>query len=235
MGWYGPNQGRGIGLARSNDLVHWSKFAGNPLWLNARWPALLRGVDPAHAERLYLAITRDYDTSASRLVLASSDDGIHLSELRNLVKPLANQRNQNPNLFHDPVSGRFLLTFYRGNDDNYFNIISKSAADLMDLPDAPEKLLLHSSETVAALNLWYRSKRGVGSDYGGITGFEEYQAPTTYIDASVSYNFNKHWPVFLDGSNLSGEKEKYYLVWPDMKLNTTEFETRYALGVRAKF
>jgi TonB-dependent receptor len=81
----------------------------------------------------------------------------------------------------------------------------------------------------------YRSKRAVGSDYGGIAGFEEYQAPTTYIDASASYNFNKHWQVFLDGSNLSGEIEKYYLVWPDMKLNTTEFETRYALGVRAKF
>jgi TonB-dependent receptor len=81
----------------------------------------------------------------------------------------------------------------------------------------------------------YRSKRAVASDYGGIAGFEEYQAPTVYLDASASFNFDKHWQVFLDGSNLSGEKEKYYLVWPDMKLNTTQFESRYALGVRAKF
>jgi TonB-dependent receptor len=81
----------------------------------------------------------------------------------------------------------------------------------------------------------YRSKRAVEQDYGGITGFEEYQEPTTYIDASASYSFAHHFQVFLDGSNLGGEKEKYYLVWPDMKLNTTQFESRYALGVRAKF
>lgn len=81
----------------------------------------------------------------------------------------------------------------------------------------------------------YRSRRAVSSDYGGIKGFEEYQAPTTYIDASASVNFAKLWQVFLDGSNVSGEKERYYLVWPDMKLNTTQFETRYAIGVRAKF
>ncbi|HVO00183.1 MAG TPA: TonB-dependent receptor [Steroidobacteraceae bacterium] len=81
----------------------------------------------------------------------------------------------------------------------------------------------------------YRSKRAVEQDYGGITGFEEYQEPTFYLDASASYSFAKHFQVFIDGSNLTGEKEKYYLVWPDMKLNTTQFETRYALGVRAKF
>ncbi|HMI36653.1 MAG TPA: hypothetical protein VK505_03415, partial [Steroidobacteraceae bacterium] len=98
-GWYGLNHGRGIGLARSNDLVHWSKYEGNPLWLNARWPSVLKGADPAHPERLYFAITRDYDTPTSRIVLASSEDGIHLTELRDLVKPVTDERNQNPNLF----------------------------------------------------------------------------------------------------------------------------------------
>lgn len=81
----------------------------------------------------------------------------------------------------------------------------------------------------------YRSKRAVAENYGGIAGFEEYQEPTFYVDASASYDFEKHFQVFLDGSNLTGEKEKYYLVWPDLKLNTTQFESRYALGVRAKF
>ena len=69
----------------------------------------------------------------------------------------------------------------------------------------------------------------------GIAGFQEYQAPTTYVDASINYSFARHFQVFLDGSNLTHEKEHYYLVWPDMKLNTTQFESRYALGVRAKF
>jgi len=81
----------------------------------------------------------------------------------------------------------------------------------------------------------YRSKRAVAQDYGGISGFEEYQASTLYLDASASYDFAHHFQVFLQGSNLSGEKEHYYLVWPDMPLNTTQFESRYALGVRAKF
>jgi len=43
-GWYGLNHGRGIGLARSHDLIHWIKYEGNPLWLNARWPSVLRGL-----------------------------------------------------------------------------------------------------------------------------------------------------------------------------------------------
>lgn len=81
----------------------------------------------------------------------------------------------------------------------------------------------------------YRSKRAVGGDYGGIAGFEEYQASTFYLDVSASYDFADHFQVFVDGSNLTKEKEHYYLVWPDMKLNTTQFESRYAIGVRAKY
>ncbi len=81
----------------------------------------------------------------------------------------------------------------------------------------------------------YRSKRAVAQDYGGITGFEEYQDSTFYLDASASYNLSPHFQVFLEGSNLTGQSEKYYLVWSDMKLNTTQFETRYALGVRARY
>ncbi len=161
-GWYGLNHGRGIGLARSNDLVHWSKFEGNPLWLNARWPSVLKGADPAHPGRLYFAITRDYDQPASRIVLASSGDGIHLTEIGDLVKPVTDERNQNPNLFHDPVTGRFFLTWYRGNDDNYFDIVSRSARSVPELATAPDKLLLHSAETVAAPNLMYLPKGGAG-------------------------------------------------------------------------
>src|SRR6516225_9812530 len=45
-GWYGLNEGRGIGLARSNDLVHWVKYEQNPLWTNARWPSVLAKANP---------------------------------------------------------------------------------------------------------------------------------------------------------------------------------------------
>jgi len=160
LAWYGLNNGRGMGLMRSNDLVHWTKFEHNPLWLNARWPSVLLGADPAHPGTLYFAITRDYDTPSSRIVLASSEDGIRLTELKNLVPPVPKQRNQNPNLFRDPVSKHFFLTFYRGNDEDYFDIVSKSAASVGELDRAPEKVLMHTAQTVAAPNLLYLPRGG---------------------------------------------------------------------------
>ena len=160
--WYGLNNGRGVGLARSNDLVHWTKYEKNPLWLNARWPSVLKGVDPAHPDTLYFSITRDYDTIASRIVLATSEDGLHLKEIKNLVNPVNNERNQNPNLFRDPVSGRFFLTWYRGNDNDYFDIASRSADTVQELDRAPEKLLMHTVDTVAAPTLMYLPNGGVG-------------------------------------------------------------------------
>ena len=154
-GWYGLNEGRGIGLARSNDLVNWTKYGENPLWTNARWPSALAEADPKQKDLLYFAITRDYDTPSSHIVLASSRDGIHLTEEKVLVAGVPNQRNQNPNLFRDPRTGRFYLTFYRGNDKDFFEIISKSADSVGDLDKALEKTLLKSTTTVAAPTLLY--------------------------------------------------------------------------------
>jgi hypothetical protein len=154
-GWYGLNEGGGIGLARSNDLLHWTKYEQNPLSVNARWPSVLAHADPAEKNKLLFALTRDYDTPNSYIVLASSKDGIHLKQEKVLVSAVPNQRNQNPNLFRDPRSGCFYLTFYRGNDHDHFEIISKSAPRVDQLDSAPEKLLLQSSETIAAPTLLY--------------------------------------------------------------------------------
>jgi len=154
-GWYGLNEGRGIGLARSNDLINWAKYESNPLWTNARWPSVLAKADPKQKDMLYFAVSRDYDTPSSHIVLASSRDGIHLKEEKVLVQGVPNQRNQNPNLFRDPRSGRFYLTFYRGNDRDHFEIISKSAASVHDLDKAPEKILLTTADTVAAPTLLF--------------------------------------------------------------------------------
>lgn len=159
-GWFGLNEGRGIGLARSNDLVNWIKYEQNPLWTNARWPSALGNADPKHKDVLYFAITRDYDTPSSHIVLASSEDGIHLKEEKMLVQSVLNQRNQNPNLFRDPRSQRFYLTFYRGNDRDHFEIISKSATTVQDLDKAAEKILMTMTDTVAAPTLMYVRRAG---------------------------------------------------------------------------
>jgi hypothetical protein len=71
------------------------------------------------------------------------------------VQGVPNQRNQNPNLFRDPLSRRFYLTFYRGNDQDHFEIISKSATTVQDLDKAPEKILMTTTDTVAAPTLLY--------------------------------------------------------------------------------
>ncbi len=159
-GWYGLNQGKGIGLARSNDLVHWTKYERNPLWTNARWPSVLEKANPKDPGLLYFAITRDYDTLSSHVVLATSRDGISLKEEKILVAGVPNQRNQNPNLFHDPVSGKFFLTFYRGNDNDHFEIVSRAATSVTDLDKVPDKILIRSTETVAAPTLLYVLPKG---------------------------------------------------------------------------
>lgn len=159
-GWYGLNEGKGIGLARSNDLVTWTKYEKNPLWTNARWPTVLEKADPKDKSLLYFAITRDYDTPSSHIVLATSHDGINLKEEKVLVASVLNQRNQNPNLFRDPVSGKFFLTFYRGNDNDHFEVVSRSADAVADLDKAPDKILIRSTETVAAPTLLYVKPKG---------------------------------------------------------------------------
>jgi hypothetical protein len=159
-GWYGLNEGRGIGLARSHDLVHWTKYEKNPLWTNARWPSVLEKADPQDHKLLYFAITRDYDTPSSHIVLASSHDGMNLQEEKILVPGVPNERNQNPNLFRDPASGRFFLTYYRGNDRDQFEIVSRHAAAVRDLDQAPERVLIRSTETVAAPTLLYLKPQG---------------------------------------------------------------------------
>ena len=164
-GWYGLNEGKGIGLARSNDLVHWTKYEKNPLWTNARWPSVLDKADPTNPKLLYFAIAREYDTPNSHIVLATSLDGINLKEDKILVPGVPNQRNQNPNLFRDLVSGRFYLTFYRGNDHDRFEIVSRSATAIKDLDQAPEKILIRSSETVAAPTLLYVKKNAKAGIY----------------------------------------------------------------------
>ena len=167
-GWYGLNEGGGVGLARSNDLVNWTKYENNPSWTNARWPSVLAKADPKNRKALYFALTRDYDTPSSYIVLASSQDGIHLKKEKVLVGAVANQRNQNPNLFRDPRSGRFYLTFYRGNDHDHFEIISKSAPTVEGLDKAPEKILMTTTDTLAAPTLLYvkHARNGHGGKRG---------------------------------------------------------------------
>jgi TonB-dependent receptor len=127
-----------------------------------------------------------------------------------------------------------------GLDANY--TYSDSSSGNYDLSGAKEPFHDNSKHQINAA-VWYekygfqarvawnyRSKRAEQSDYGGITGLTLYQAPTNYIDASISYDVTKQITIFAQGSNLTKESEHYYLVWPDLKAFNNLYERRFLAG-----
>jgi TonB-dependent receptor len=81
----------------------------------------------------------------------------------------------------------------------------------------------------------YRSKRAYQDSIGGIAGLEEYEAPQRYLDASVAYKFNKYLEVFVDGTNLTNEYQRFYLVWPDQFGHANFAERMFTFGVRGQW
>lgn len=80
----------------------------------------------------------------------------------------------------------------------------------------------------------YRSERVAGYNVTWGSG-TLWQKPTGYVDLSASYNINDNVSVFLNASNITNEKEEYYLEYKDQFGYQFEYEARYTLGVRATF
>ncbi len=70
---------------------------------------------------------------------------------------------------------------------------------------------------------------------GGITGLEEYQAPQKYLDASAAYRFSKYAQLFVEGTNLTNEYQRFYLVWPDQFAHSNFSERMYTVGLRGQW
>lgn len=64
--------------------------------------------------------------------------------------------------------------------------------------------------------------------------FARYQAPTNYIDASVSYDVNDMVTVMFQGTNLTEEHQEEYLQWEDLVDKRYYNERRLTLGVQIK-
>jgi hypothetical protein len=152
-GYYGLADCGGIGLARSNDLVHWEKIT-QPL-LNRdgeRWPAVLRWDD-----RLYMIYDRDH-CGTSHLVMRTSADGVNFDpQYRVIVPQEAGVRNQNPALFRDPDDGMFYLYWFRGgNEAGYWQIKARRAWRPEGLADASsERVLIDVPYELAAPNMMF--------------------------------------------------------------------------------
>ncbi len=81
----------------------------------------------------------------------------------------------------------------------------------------------------------YRSKRAYENDVGSIVGLEEYEAPQEYLDASLEYKLSKYATLFVNGSNLTNEYERFYLVWPSQEGHANFSERMYTVGMRGQW
>ncbi|TAM19098.1 MAG: TonB-dependent receptor [Rhodanobacter sp.] len=87
----------------------------------------------------------------------------------------------------------------------------------------------------ARLALNYRSKELISTNWSGVTGLDEYVKPQTYLAASVTYKVNPNLQFYIQGQNLTNEKQKYYLTWPDQAISTGFSERYVMLGARVHF
>jgi hypothetical protein len=75
----------------------------------------------------------------------------------------------------------------------------------------------------------------VSDSVGGIVGMEMYEEPQKYVDASVAYKVNKYAELFVNGTNLTNEYQRYYLVWPDQPAHNNYSERMITFGMRGQW
>lgn len=133
-----------------------------------------------------------------------------------------------------------------GVDLNYTYAPSDSGNDDIEGNELP---FIDNSDTLYNIVGWYqdeklqvrialnhRSERVVFFDrVWGTEGLTLFQAPTTYVDASVSYDISDRMTVYLNGSNLTSEREEYFLQWEDQVAYRNLYEPRYTFGIRGRF
>lgn len=65
-----------------------------------------------------------------------------------------------------------------------------------------------------------------------------FQDATGFVDVNVSYNVRDNITVYVNGSNVTGEIENYYVKFADGQtqyFSQNQFEPRYTIGLRAKW
>ena len=143
------------GLAWSNDLIHWVKYPGNPIIeSNCRWPTVIL------TNGIFHIFYAQYDSNVdSRIVRATSKDGIHFSQEQVVVPLEPGLQNQNPFIFFNPADEKYYLYYYhgkeRGSGEKYWNINVKIADNIEGLSESSPETLLSSSNILAAPSMAY--------------------------------------------------------------------------------
>lgn len=81
----------------------------------------------------------------------------------------------------------------------------------------------------------YRSKRFNGLTAAGSDNLAVFTKPTTYLDASLSYDVTPRFTVFVQGTNLTQQNEERYAQFANFYLDQSIFERRVLGGVRVRF
>ena len=167
-GYYGMNlyssdpSLRKSGLARSNDLINWQKYAENPIITeNCRWPTVV------YNHSTFYMFYAEYDAPAndSRIVMVTSKDGIHFGNEVVVVPRQTEMQNQNPFIYYNKQDKNFYLFYYSGIEkskdslSNNWNIMVKKSRDINNLKDSNPTILITSRFTMAAPSIaFYKNK-----------------------------------------------------------------------------
>jgi hypothetical protein len=155
----GPAEKRKAGLARSNDLIFWEKYTGNPIIeSNCRWPFVVL------ADGIFYLFYEEYNSNMdSRIVRVSSRDGIRFSRIEEIVPFEKGLQNQNPFVFLDSKDKSYCMFYYHGSErgpgEHEWNIYMKKAANLTQFNQAPDKLILSSPDIIASPSIVYYNHR----------------------------------------------------------------------------
>ncbi|WP_245929389.1 TonB-dependent receptor [Agarilytica rhodophyticola] len=141
--------------------------------------------------------------------------------------------------FSDFTSNEFLGYF--GADINYTYSPSDKGKDLA----GNDLGFVENSEDVYNIVAWFQSQRWqarLGYNYRServLLGTDNeaalIQDETAYLDASISYDITDEITLFINGSNITDESERYYWQFEDQEVWENTFEARYSLGIRATF
>lgn len=163
LAYYGdsPVSVRKAGIVRSNDLVTWEKYEGNPIIEgDCRWPTVV-----IHDGVFYMFYAEYKSDTDSRIVMVSSKDGIKFENKTEVVPMEWGKQNQNPFIFYDKKDKNFYLTYYTGDEKNKdttkknWNIAIRKSKTIEGLKTAKTKILLSSPTCLAAPSIAYYNNK----------------------------------------------------------------------------
>ena len=158
LSYYGGDpELRKAGLVRSNDLIHWDKYEGNPIIKrDCRWPTVVL------VKSIFYMFYAEYnEDNDSRIVMLTSKDGIHFDNKIVVVSREHGKQNQNPFIYFNKQDKEFYLVYYNGIErakdpsNNIWNINIRKSKNIDKLKDSKSKTLMSSRDLIAAPSITF--------------------------------------------------------------------------------